>query len=255
MNTISTIVIIATPLLAAIWSVVYYLAYAVRSQVLGTTVWRGPRDKNEVALTFDDGPGGQTVELLEVLKQQDVKATFFLIGERASKHPDVVRRIIVEGHEIGNHSLTHRIFLYCTGGTILTELEKTQQLISAIVGFRPRVVRPPCGVRSPAYFRAADALGLKTIQWDVAGFDWKYRSPEMIAEAVLSKVRPGSIILLHDGDSEGKQDRRPTVESIPLIADGLRRRGLTVVPLGDMLQRIEPVEHTSTTNSREVIDL
>lgn len=247
--------IIATPLLAAAWSAVYYFAYAVRSQALGPTVWRGPRDRNEVALTFDDGPSVQTVELLEVLKQHDLTATFFLIGENASKHPEIVRQLLLEGHEIGNHSLTHRIFLYCTGDRTLKELEKTQQIISAIAGFRPRIVRPPCGVRSPAFFRAANALGLRTIQWDVAGFDWKYRSPERIAEAVLSKVRPGSIILLHDGDSEGRQDRRPTVESIPLIADGLRRLGLSVVPLGEMLQKIEIVEQTSTTNSREVIDL
>jgi peptidoglycan/xylan/chitin deacetylase (PgdA/CDA1 family) len=90
-------------------------------------------------------------------------------------------------------------------------------------------------VRTPAYFRAARRLGLRTVQWDVAGFDWKRRSGRQISQAVLRKVRPGSIVLLHDGDSERKHDRRETVAALPLIVAGLKVRNLRIVPLSQLL--------------------
>jgi peptidoglycan/xylan/chitin deacetylase (PgdA/CDA1 family) len=90
-------------------------------------------------------------------------------------------------------------------------------------------------VRTPAYFRAARAVGLQTVQWDVTGFDWKRISPRQIADNVLRKVRAGSIILLHDGDSSGKQDRKKTVEALPLIIKGLKNRDLQIVPLSQLL--------------------
>ena len=97
------------------------------------------------------------------------------------------------------------------------------------------LARPPCGVRTPAYFGATRATGLLTVQWDVAGFDWKRSSPSQIAHNVLRKVRPGSIILLHDGDSTGKQDRKNTVAALPLIIEGLKQRELEIVPLSQLL--------------------
>ena len=97
------------------------------------------------------------------------------------------------------------------------------------------LARPPYGVRTPAYFGATRALGLHTVQWDVAGFDWKQLSPSQIAHNVLRKVRAGSIILLHDGDSSGKQDRKKTVAALPLIITGLKHRDLQIAPLSQLL--------------------
>jgi peptidoglycan/xylan/chitin deacetylase (PgdA/CDA1 family) len=97
------------------------------------------------------------------------------------------------------------------------------------------MARPPCGVRTPAYFAAARSLGLRTVQWDVAGFDWKRHDAERIARDVLRAARAGSIILLHDGDSDGKRDRRQTIKALPLIIEGLRERGLRIVPLSELL--------------------
>ena len=97
------------------------------------------------------------------------------------------------------------------------------------------MVRPPYGVRTPAYFRVTRALGLQTVQWDVAGFDWKRITPKQIADHVLRRAQPGSIILLHDGDSTGKHDRKNTVEALPLIIKGLRDRDLQIAPLSQLL--------------------
>jgi peptidoglycan/xylan/chitin deacetylase (PgdA/CDA1 family) len=114
-------------------------------------------------------------------------------------------------------------------------VKRAQDVIAATIGVTPMLARPPYGVRTPAYFGATRALGLHTVQWDVAGFDWKRHSPSQIADNVLHKVRAGSIILLHDGDSSGKEDRKNTVEALPLIIKGLRDRDLQIAPLSQLL--------------------
>ena len=222
----------------AAWAIVYYTFYAVRSQVLGKTVWCGNASNRSVALTFDDGPSPDTLEILEVLRDKNVKATFFLIGKQVEKHPEIARKIVTDGHEIGNHSYSHPIFLFCSPGKTRRELEKTQEIIETIVGRVPRLARPPCGVRTHSYFTAAKDLGLQTIQWSDAGFDWKKISAEKVAQKVLNTVQSDSIILLHDGDSAGKRDRRTTAESLPLILNGLREKGLRVAPLAEMRPEI-----------------
>ncbi len=223
-----------------VWAIVYYLAYAVRSQVLGATVWRGRENTNAVALTFDDGPSADTEKLLDVLGENNVKAAFFLIGKQAKKFPETARRIHLENHEIGNHSFSHPIFLFCSSRRTEREICEAQEAITkATGGVAPRMARPPCGVRSLAFFRTTRRLGLETVQWTVAGFDWKRRDARQIADAVLRDVKAGSIILLHDGDSEEKSDRRETVAAIPLILDGLREKNLRVVPLEQLLRETE----------------
>ena len=222
----------------AAWAIVYYIFYAVRSQVLGKTVWCGNAGDKSVALTFDDGPSPDTLEILEVLRDENVKATFFLIGKQVEKYPAITKRIVADGHEIGNHSYSHPIFLFCSPRKTRREIEKTQEIIEKLVGRTPRLARPPCGVRTPAYFTAAKDLGLQTIQWSDAGFDWKKISAEKVAQKVLNTVQSDSIILLHDGDSAGKRDRRTTAESLPLILNGLREKGLRVAPLAEMRPEI-----------------
>jgi peptidoglycan/xylan/chitin deacetylase (PgdA/CDA1 family) len=210
---------------------VYYASYAVRSQWLGRTVWQGPTDSSSVALTFDDGPSRETDRILDVLDQYRVRATFFMVGRQIETFPGVAQRAAEMGHEIGNHSYSHPIYLYRSARETRNQLERTQQIIADVTGVIPSVARPPCGVRTPAYFRAARALGLQTVQWTVAGFDWKKRDARHIARAVLRDVRAGSIILLHDGDSRNLCDRSPTVAALPLIFEGLKDRGLHVAPL------------------------
>lgn len=214
----------------------YYATYAVRSQWLGPTIWRGRTDTSSVALTFDDGPSDDTDALLDVLGGYDVRATFFMVGRQVEWYPQTARRVVAEGHEIGNHSYSHPIYLYRRARETRRQLTQTQDVIARTTGVRPRLVRPPCGVRTPAYFAATRELGLQTVQWTVAGFDWKRLEAREIARRVLKDVSAGAIILLHDGDATGKQDRSKTVMALPLIIDGLRERGLNVAPLSSLLR-------------------
>lgn len=214
---------------------IYHATYSVRSQWLGRTDWRGRTDLQAVALTFDDGPSPDTERILDVLAEHKISGTFFMIGCHVERFPQTARRIVASGHEIGNHSHSHPIYLYRSPRETRRQLKRAQAVIAATTGVTPNLARPPCGVRTPAYFRAARRLGLRTVQWDVAGFDWKRRSGGQIAHDVLRKVGTGSIVLLHDGDSEGKRDRHETVTALPLIIEGLRARRLRIVPLSQLL--------------------
>lgn len=213
----------------------YYATYAVRSQWLGATDWRGREDTSSVALTFDDGPSSDTDLILNVLGEQGVRATFFMVGRQVERHPQAARRVVAEGHEIGNHSYSHPIYLYHGARETRRQMRRAQEVIAKITGVEPKVARPPCGVRTPAYFAAARELNLRTVQWSVAGFDWKRIGASEIAHNVLKEARAGSIILLHDGDSELKRGRIETVMALPLIIKGLRKRGLSVAPLAQLL--------------------
>src|SRR5262249_5279736 len=183
--------------------------YGVRSQWLGRTAWHGRRDTNAIALTFDDGPSRDTGQVLDVLAEHNLIASFFMIGRQVESFPGIAQRVFAEGHEIGNHSYSHPIYLYRSGRRTLQELERTQAVISETTGVRPRFARPPCGVRTGAYFAAARSLGLRTVQWDVAGFDWKRRSAKQIAPGGLRRARGGAALLLHHGGGrrQGKQRR------------------------------------------------
>ena len=221
--------------LAASAAGVYYATYAVRSQWLGATDWHGRTDTSSVGLTFDDGPGPDTLRLLDVLAAYGVQATFFMLGRQVELFPEIARRVVAQGHHVGNHSYSHPVYLFRSRSEIDLQLERTQKIISEVTGQSPQFARPPCGVRTPAYFAACARLGLRTVQWDVTGYDWKDRSPQEIARAVLRKAKPGSIILLHDADSAGKRDRDATIAGLPLILDGLRQRDLQVVSLPQLL--------------------
>jgi peptidoglycan/xylan/chitin deacetylase (PgdA/CDA1 family) len=219
----------------AVTGAVYYATYAVRSQWLGPTIWRGRADTGGVALTFDDGPSTDTERVLDVLDARGLRAAFFMVGRQVERFPRTARRVAEGGHEIGNHSYTHPIYLYRGARETRRQLERTQAVIADAAGVRPRLARPPCGVRTPAYFRAARELELQTVQWTLAAFDWKKRTPSRIAHDVLRRAEAGSIILLHDGDGENRSDRGATVAALPLIIDGLKEKGLRVAPLPQLL--------------------
>lgn len=225
----------ALPVTTAGAACIYHAAYGVRSQWLGRTDWHGRTDDSSVALTFDDGPSADTEPVLSALCKHSTPATFFMIGQRVELQPQTARRILREGHEIGNHSYSHPIYLYRSPRETRRQLRRTQEVIAEATGIEPKFSRPPCGVRSPAYFSAARQMSLRTVLWSVAGFDWKRIGAAEIAHNILSGVAAGSIILLHDGDSRVKRDRRQTVLALPLIIDGLKRRGLKIVPLSQLL--------------------
>ena len=230
---------VATAAAAAGGRAVHYATCNIRSQWLGRTDWRGRTDTSAVALTFDDGPGPDTEAVLDVLAARGLRAAFFVVGQQVQRHPSVARRIAAEGHEIGNHSFSHPMFLSLSPRATREDLARAQGTIEDVTGVRASLARPPYGIRTPAYFAAARTLGLRVVQWSVAGFDWQPLTADRVASHVLSGAGPGAIVLLHDADSEGKRDRRATVESIPMIADGVRVRGLSVAALEALLPSLE----------------
>ncbi|MFJ9948230.1 polysaccharide deacetylase family protein [Kitasatospora sp. NPDC091207] len=187
-----------------------------------------------VALTFDDGPHPRyTPRVLDVLARYDAPAAFFCIGLHALAHPAVVRRVSAEGHTLGNHSWSHA-YLPDLGPTGLADQLgfTADTLVHAGGGPRPpRWLRPPYGGRSPELLHAVAGLGLTTVLWDVDAKDWSRPGPEAIAQRVLSQVRPGSVVLMHDGGG----DRSQTVAALPAVITGLRDRGYRVVDLEELL--------------------
>jgi peptidoglycan/xylan/chitin deacetylase (PgdA/CDA1 family)/2-hydroxy-3-keto-5-methylthiopentenyl-1-phosphate phosphatase len=234
-------ILFAHPIIAGAGSVaagaaaVYYATYAVRSQWLGPADWHGRTDTASVALTFDDGPSEDTERILEVLDRYGVQATFFMLGRQIELFPEIARRVFSSGHEIGNHSYSHSLCLLQKPSETRAQFQRAHEMITNTTGARPRFARPPYGVRTPAYFAAARRMGLRTVQWSIAGFDWKQRTGAEIAQRILRGAKPGSIILLHDGDGSGKRGRSATVAALPMIIEGLQARGLRIVPLSQLL--------------------
>ncbi|MGL5514301.1 MAG: polysaccharide deacetylase family protein [Sporomusa sp.] len=194
-----------------------------------------------VALTFDDGPyPPYTNQLLDVLKERQVPATFFLIGRNAVKYPDLVRRIVAEGHQLGNHTYNHIDLLKADRETIVAEIDKTNKAIAGIVGYAPHVMRPPHGFRDAVVMDIMAEHQLKVIEWSVSGRDWVNPGADVIAARTLGKVKNGSVVLLHDGDGiAAKADRTQTVEATRQIIDKLLAQGYKFVTVDEILKSAE----------------
>lgn len=156
--------------------------------------------KNEIALTFDDGPHPEfTPKVLEILKQFNAKATFFVIGKNAEKHPELVQQIIAEGHDIGNHSYLHsNNYGFLSRNEVTKDIMKSQKILFEITGKRVQLFRPPFGVTSPNIARAVKNLSLKTFGWSVRSYDTVAKSSEMVFLKISSKIKKGDVLLLHD---------------------------------------------------------
>lgn len=184
-----------------------------------------------IAITFDDGPNPETTpRLLDYLKERGIKATFFLVGKNAAAYPNVVQRILAEGHELGNHSWTHPIFSQLRQERVDSELKKTHDAIVAACGTAPLLYRPPYGaIRLNQKKHIQETLGYPTILWDVDPNDWQApRTQEKVYTRVLAQTRPGSIILCHD-------IHKPTVDAMPATLDELRNRGFQFVTVTQLL--------------------
>ena len=207
----------------------------------GTNIVRLNTDQRIVALTYDDGPNPPyTDRLLDVLAKHDVKATFFLIGNRIEKHPETVNRIIVEGHQIGNHSYSHPLLGFLPPAYVQREIERTDTLLQRC---------HPDGVfkEDEIEFRAPVLTRFLPVAWVLAkgnrahiscnvwSWDWTTQNPDKITKTVLTKTKPGSIIVLHDGKAENKDaNRSGTVEATDQIITALKRDGYQFVRLSDV---------------------
>jgi peptidoglycan/xylan/chitin deacetylase (PgdA/CDA1 family) len=181
-----------------------------------------------VALTFDDGPGPYTAELIAILQQHKAPATFFLVGDRVRQAPDLVAIVDQAGVEIGNHSNHHDELTLLGADQMGKDLDAASEAIAAVTGHRPTLLRPPYGSRNPTVDNVSAKLRMAQILWDVDTLDWRYPHPVRIQNAAVASAKRGSIILMHD-------IHRTTVAAVPHIVEDLRRRGFTLVTVSQLL--------------------
>ncbi|RWD00928.1 MAG: chitooligosaccharide deacetylase NodB [Mesorhizobium sp.] len=157
--------------------------------------------RRSVYLTFDDGPDPFfTPQILDVLAQNGVPATFFVIGACAAEHPDLIQRMIAEGHEVGNHTMSHPDLSKCDLGDVQREVfEANRAIMAACPQASIRYIRAPYGAWSEEVFTASEIAGLAALHWSIDPKDWSRPGTNAIVDAVLAAVRPGAIVLLHDG--------------------------------------------------------
>ena len=198
-------------------------------------VLRGSRDDNKVALSFDDGPDIRfTPQVLDVLGQYQVKATFFLMGARAAEHSDIVRRMYGEGHAIGNHTYWHPNLTEESLGRVQWEVATTEETIEQILGFRPRLFRPPYGALNREIVELLGNMGNTVVLWNVDSLDWRQLGAEIIADNVLAQATPGSIILMHDG-GDWTMDLSGTVNALHEIIPRLQQEGMEFVTIPELI--------------------
>lgn len=209
-----------------------------KQNIVDLVYWHGDMSQPKIALTFDDGPNGPyTSEILDILKTHNVKATFFVIGKNVERYPDIARRIIKEGHVIGNHTYDHPYLLLQSKSHIKYEIQKAEQAIVAATNIRPHLFRSPYGVDNSWIYHAAGEFGYVTIEWSVTGNNGgKEILPDKITKNILAKVKNGSIILLHDGDRLIRgANRRNIVKALPFIIESLQEKGYQFVTVPQLL--------------------
>lgn len=189
----------------------------------------GGRPKR-VALGFDDGPSGYTREIVDILDRHEARATFFVLGVEAERRPGKLRHILSHGHELGNHSYSHTNFVQAGVPAMEEEIEQTNSVVEAETGYMPCTFRPPMGATDATLVRAAAALDMATVTWDVDPADWD-APRETIKRSLLDEVSSGSIVVVHDGGG----DRAETMAALPRFLRALDRRGYELVTVSELL--------------------
>ncbi|MCO5051370.1 MAG: polysaccharide deacetylase family protein [Verrucomicrobiae bacterium] len=223
--------------LVVIW-IIFFLLMGVgvarpQWRYFGPFICAGNPQRKQVALTFDDGPDPQsTPRLLEALQQHEIEAAFFAVGRKVVAAPALANQILRAGHLLENHSFAHS---YATNlfpkRRLTADLEAAQRAIEKHTGTTPRYFRPPVGLSNPNTFRVAKALRLQVIGWSIRSLDTRQSDPNRIVRRVVRRLKPGAIILLHDGGIPADQ----LVATVKLLLAKLREQGYEVVRLDRML--------------------
>ena len=186
-------------------------------------------EEKKIAISFDASWGAErTEQLLETLRDEGIKTTFFLTGFWVEKYPEMVEKIAKEGHEIGNHTYSHPHLNNLGEKEIEKEVQKVHDMIEKLTEVAPTLFRPPFGEYSNKVIKVLDKMGYKTIQWSVDSLDWKDLSSEEITNRVLSGLHDGAIVLFHNN---GKH----TAHALPAIIQGAREKGYTIVPISELI--------------------
>jgi len=214
--------------LAVLW------AYVPQAFPFGSFV-RGRTTSGAIALTFDDGPNGaHTRAVLEALDREGVRATFFVLGSAATQEPDLVRDIVARGHVVGSHGMTHRKLTWLGPAAVRAEVTEAQEAIVQAGAPRPTLFRAPHGFRSPFLGRVLREQGLRLCAWTHGVWDSDAPGTEVIVDRAVRALRPGTVLLLHDGPPGAH--RLQTAEAIPAIVAAARAKGLRCVTLPELME-------------------
>lgn len=185
--------------------------------------------EKKIAITFDDGPNEMTIPVLEILKKNNVKATFFCIGKNIETLPEIFQKVISEGHIIGNHTYSHSPFFdFYSKRQVVEEIEKTDAIITSFLGKKTTLFRPPYGVTNPSIRRALKTTKHKTIGWNIRSLDGIFKNEKFLINRVFKSIKPGGIVLLHDTSAV-------TVSVLEQLLLFLDRNNYTVVSLEELL--------------------
>ncbi len=218
-------------------------------------VTHGSRKERTISLTFDDGPDPETTEaLLGILSKYNVKATFFVIGRLVENYPDLIKKIIEQGHEIGNHSQTHdSILMMRRSSTLLKEIETCQESLRTF-GVRPCAFRPPVGITNPRLLKVLLKLGMFCVGFSCRPVDFGNRKIRKMKEKVLKSIKPGDIVMLHDR-KPGKATVKQWLSEVEGIVAGMTQKNLRIISLSDLTKRpvmeVIPATDSKTQNPME----
>ncbi|EEG79023.1 polysaccharide deacetylase family protein [Dethiobacter alkaliphilus] len=188
-------------------------------------------EEKKVAISFDASWGAEYTEtILGILKENDIKTTFFLTGFWIEKYPELVKKIVAEGHELGNHTWTHPHLNTLDKESIKKELQRVHAALTDLGGKEPYLFRPPFGEYSDKVIEVADELGYKTIQWSIDSLDWKDLGATTITQRVTEKFHPGAIILFHNNG-------RYTADALPNIIKFAQENDYEIIPISELLYK------------------
>ncbi|HBL13669.1 MAG TPA: polysaccharide deacetylase family protein [Cyanobacteria bacterium UBA11162] len=212
------------------------LNFSVPVQFQGKTI-REVKIKSEqkvIALTFDDGPWqNTTLQVLDILKQETIKATFFVVGKSIKNHPELIKQVVADGHAIGNHTWSHQYHQYSSAHAA-REFNQTADLIYKLTGVKTSLFRPPAGILNNGLVSYAHQQKYAVIMWSVDSKDWRSRhiTVQGLIDSTLKAAQPGGIVLMHDGGG----DRSKTVEALPKLIAELKKQGYQFVTVPELLE-------------------
>jgi peptidoglycan/xylan/chitin deacetylase (PgdA/CDA1 family) len=222
--------VIGIALFLVILAIVFFGIFNIRASIFIESICRVKTTEKIVFLTFDDGPcEPYTNSILDTLREHDIKSTFFCIGENAEKNKQTLLRIDKEGHIIGSHTYTHQWkYTFSANKKVQNEIKLGNETIMKIIGKKPRLFRPPFGITNPIIAHVIELLNMNSIGWSIRSYDTLHNDHEKLLTRIVSQLKPGAIILLHD--------RLPiTAEILPRLINQIYERGYKILPLQQFL--------------------
>lgn len=218
-------------------------AFTPNTPIFGRVIGRGKVSSTRAALTFDDGPSAEfTPDVLDILRERGIKATFFVLGRHVRAHPDIARRIVEDGHELASHGDDHSLLTFAGPNGIAHQFRALDEAVVVATGASPApLFRAPHGFRSPFLVPVARRLGYRVVGWTAGVWDTAKPGADRIVTRSVSRLHPGAILLLHDADGSGAgDDRSQTVEALPRIIDAGQGDGLEFVTISELANELRP---------------